>query len=247
MTDLDNILTDLKKGKINIKEAALYLENAGVLDLGFAQVDHERAIRQAVPEAVLGRGKSPEQCLAIIEALINKNVQPVLLTRASHDAKELCLNNSTGAKITPTISDTFLLSWNHLPAKKQKILVTTGGTSDLPVANEAVATLEAFGFEVVLKPDCGIAGLQRVLSISDYINSADAIIVVAGMEAALASIIASLSRCPIISVPTSIGYGSSFEGITALLSMMSSCVPGVTVVGIDNGFGAAASIVRMFN
>jgi pyridinium-3,5-biscarboxylic acid mononucleotide synthase len=204
-------------------------------------------------EAVYGPGKTPEQCAAIVaELLAEPSASPVILTRASPTQVEAALAANPGGTAAPHLDDRSVkrgalatLTWRPAPEREGAVQVVTAGTADLAVADECQATLVAQGFRPTLLADCGVAGVHRLLAESDELAAADAIVVVAGMEGALASIVAGVTAAPVIAVPTSAGYGTSFEGITALLAMLSSCAAGVVVVGIDNGFGAATAVARL--
>lgn len=232
-------LEKLKNGEITVDEALLAIKKEPFEDLGFAKIDHQRSVRQGVPEVIYGAGKTPEQIISIARSLNEKGASNVLITRLSEgDAEkvktEIDINYYRDARIG-------MLGEMPTPDGIGKILVATGGTSDIPVAEEAAVTAEALGNEVERLYDVGVSGLHRLLSHMDEVMSASVIIAVAGMEGALASVIGGLSDCPVIAVPTSVGYGASYEGISALLSMLNSCASGVTVVNIDNGFGAGYS------
>jgi NCAIR mutase (PurE)-related protein len=207
-------------------------------DLGFARVDHHRVLRQGIPEAVYAPGKTPAQCAAIVVELLRSD-GPVLLTRADDEQVAAALGAAPGGRrCGPTVV------WQPAPSRPESVVVITAGTADLPVADETVAVLEAFGFAPCLLADCGVAGLHRLLEHIDALAGADAVVVVAGMEGALASVVGGLTPAPVVAVPTSVGYGASLEGVTALLAMLASCAAGVAVVGIDNGFGAAHAVAR---
>ncbi len=232
-------LEKLKNGEITVDEALLAIKKEPFEDLGFAKIDHQRSVRQGIPEVIYGAGKTPEQIISIARSLNEKGASNVLITRLSEgDAEkvktEIDIKYYRDARIG-------LLGEMPTPDGIGKILVATGGTSDIPVAEEAAVTAEALGNEVERLYDVGVSGLHRLLSHMDEVMSASVIIAVAGMEGALASVIGGLSDCPVIAVPTSVGYGASYEGISALLSMLNSCASGVTVVNIDNGFGAGYS------
>src|SRR5581483_11102448 len=203
--------------------------------------DHHRALRQGMPEAVYAPGKSPEQCAAIVaELLAEDGSGPILLTRVDEDQAAAALaRNPDGVRTRRTIA------WRSRLPRPGRVLVLTAGTSDLPVADECVATLTAHGLRPVLNPDVGVAGVHRLLATADDLATADAVVVVAGMEGALASLVGGVTPAPVVAVPTSTGYGSGLEGVTALLAMTASCAAGVTVVGIDNGFGAACAVARL--
>ncbi len=208
-------------------------------DLGFARVDHHRALRQGIPEAVYAPGKTAQQCAAIVVELLAGD-GPVLLTRADEEQVSACVQAAPGGqRYGPTVV------WRPAPPRPEAVMVVTAGTADLPVAEEALAVLGAYGFDAKVRADCGVAGLHRILELADQLAAADAVVVVAGMEGALASVVGGLTPAPVIAVPTSVGYGSSLEGVTALLAMMASCAAGVVVVGIDNGFGAAHAVARL--
>lgn len=235
-TDLKNTLQALKNGEISVDEAAQILKKAPFEDIGYAKVDLHREMRQGAAEVIYGAGKTPEQMLGIIDTMCKNGQSTILITRldaekASTIAAELPLDYHSDAKIG-------ILGPMPTPNGIGKIVVATGGTSDIPVAEEAALTAEVHGNEVVRLYDVGVAGLHRLLSHMDDIMSASVIIAIAGMEGALASVIGGLADCPVIAVPTSVGYGAAFEGLSALLSMLNSCASGVSVVNIDNGFGA---------
>ncbi len=217
-------------------------------DLGFARVDHHRPLRQRLAEAVYGPGKTPSQCAAIVTDLLSEPGEaPVVLTRANRAQAEAALAANPGARVVPNDHDApwQTLTWRHCPPRPESVLVVTAGTADLPVAAECKATLAAYGFDPILAADCGVAGVHRLVGELDSLAEADAVVVVAGMEGALASVVGGLTGAPVVAVPTSVGYGASFEGVTALLAMLASCAAGITVVGIDNGFGAACAIARI--
>jgi NCAIR mutase (PurE)-related protein len=238
---LRQLLDDVRAGVLGPDEAVARLRRLPFADLGFARVDHHRALRQGMAEAVYAPGKTPEQCAAIVaELLAEPGGGPVLLTRADEtQAAAAMAANRDGARTATTIS------WRHAAERPGRILVVTAGTADLPVAHEAVATLIAHGFRPHLVADCGVAGVHRLLATADELAAADAVIVVAGMEGALASLVGGIAACPVVAVPTSVGYGAALEGVTALLAMLASCAAGITVVGIDNGFGAGSAVARL--
>jgi NCAIR mutase (PurE)-related protein len=210
-------------------------------DLGFARVDHHRLLRQHLPEAIYGPGKTPEQCAALV-AELRSGGGPVILTRASDAQLAAVPPDGTVTRHAPGWATAV---WCPAATRPGRILVVTAGTADLPVAGECTATLEALGFVPQLTADCGVAGVHRLLATVDELEGADAVVVVAGMEGALASVVGGLTGAPVVAVPASTGYGSAFEGITALLAMLASCAAGITVVGIDNGFGAACAVARL--
>jgi len=242
-TTLRQLLDDVRTGVTSPDDAMARLRRLPFADLGFARVDHHRALRQGTAEAVYGPGKTPEQCAAIVAELLSDagaSGSPVLLTRADDvQATAALARNPGGTRRGRTVI------WRAAAQRPGRVLVITAGTADLPVAEEAVATLEAFGFRPTLLADCGVAGVHRLLATADDLASADVIVVVAGMEGALASVVGGIAAAPVVAVPTSVGYGAALEGVTALLAMLSSCASGITVVGIDNGFGAACAVARM--
>ena len=240
---LRQLLDDVRTGAVTPDDAAAKLRRLPYADLGFAKVDHHRVVRQGIAEAVYGPGKTPEQCASIVAELVDGpggSGGPVLLTRATDEQADAALARTPGGVRTG-----WTVVWNPAPQRTGRVLVITAGTGDLPVAEECVTTLGAYGFGPELLVDCGVAGVHRLLDTADALAEADAVVVVAGMEGALASVVGGITPAPVIAIPTSTGYGSAFEGITALLAMLSSCAAGITVVGIDNGFGAACAVARV--
>jgi NCAIR mutase (PurE)-related protein len=215
------------------------------------RLDHLRHERTGLAEAVYAPGKTSAQCAEAVAGLLEgPGSGPVLLTRASDAQVEASTERCPGGVLAPAGTDEsgtplHTLTWRTLPPTGRTALVLTAGTSDLPVAREAAAVLTAYGHDAGVVADVGVAGLHRVLEQQEAVASADVVLVVAGMEGALASVVTGLTSAPVIAVPTSTGYGSGFAGVTALLGMMATCSPGVTVVGIDNGFGAACAAVRI--
>ena len=234
--ELYALLRTVADHKMSVEEAALKLKEEPFEDLGFAKIDHHRAIRQGAAEVIYGAGKTAEQIWKIIEAMQKKGQQTILITRM--DAEKAAYVNEKVALKYDSLSKVGIVGTFPEKNGDGKIVVATGGTSDMPVAEEAALTAEAMGNEVVRLYDVGVAGMHRLLSHLDELMSARVIIAVAGMEGALASVIGGLVDCPVIAVPTSVGYGASFGGLSALLSMLNSCASGVSVVNIDNGFGA---------
>lgn len=245
--DLNKTLNDLKEGKISVAEAEKKLKYAPLEDLGYAVIDHQRAIRNGCPEVIYCAGKTIEQIQGIILNMLKAGTENILGTRATqemYDGVKAVCDDAVYHK------DARIIMIERDPIEKTggKILVATGGTSDIPVAEEAALTAEYLGNEVVRAYDVGVAGLHRLLSKLDLIAEANVIIAVAGMEGALASVIGGLTDKPVIAVPTSVGYGANFNGLSSLLCMLNSCANGVVVVNIDNGFGAgytASSINRL--
>lgn len=235
-SDIRKILEDVKDGNVSVDDALLAIKKQPFEDIGFAKVDLHRSIRQGAPEVVYGAGKTAFQIKGILDTMISNDIKTILITRLDKDKYEE-ISTSIDIKY---YEDARIGIVGKMPEADGigKIVVATGGTSDIPVAEEAALTAEAHGNIVVRLYDVGVAGLHRLLSNMDSIMGASVIIAVAGMEGALASVVGGLSDCPVIAVPTSVGYGASFGGISALLSMLNSCASGVSVVNIDNGFGA---------
>ncbi|HUS61816.1 MAG TPA: nickel pincer cofactor biosynthesis protein LarB [Acidimicrobiales bacterium] len=236
---LRQLLDDVRAGAVTADDAARHLRRLPFADLGFARVDHHRELRQGLPEAVYGPGKTPAQCVAIVGELLDEGSGPVLLTRADQSQIE-----ATTAQHPGGIERSRTVVWRPAEARPARVVVVTAGTADLPVAEECVVTLEAFGFRPSLLADCGVAGVHRLLDVTDDLMDADVVVVIAGMEGALASLVGGITPAPVVAVPTSTGYGAALEGVTALLAMHASCAAGLVVVGIDNGFGAACAVAR---
>ena len=230
------LLEGVKNGSVSVDEALLKIKAQPFEDIDFAKIDFHRSARQGTGEVIYCESKTAAQINAIVEAMLKNNQHRILLTRLSADkANELKCEFET--EYYPEAGIGIIGGFPEVKSEG-KILVATGGTSDVPVAEEAALTAEFLGNDVIRLYDVGVAGLHRLLSHLDEIMSASVIIAIAGMEGALASVIGGLADCPVIAVPTSVGYGSSFEGLSALLSMLNSCASGVSVVNIDNGFGA---------
>ena len=247
-SQLKKLLEQVAAGATNIVDAEGQLLDAlrerPFEDLGFAKVDHHRAVRQGFPEVVLGLGKTPDQVAAIAAEIVSRG-STLLVTRASLDAYESVKIRVPGATYL-SVARLIVLQQQDVARGHGQILVVAAGTSDLPVAEEAACTAELMGNDVERLYDVGVAGLHRLLHERQRLTAARVLIVVAGMEGALPSVISGLVSVPVIAVPTSIGYGASFGGIAALLGMLNSCASGVSVVNIDNGFGAA-NIASLIN
>ena len=243
--DLRKLLEGVKKGKIPIDAAVGRLKTLPFEDIGFATLDHHRSLRKGFPEVIWGEGKTSSQITMIIKKMLNKNY-PVLVTRV--DARKAACIKKSIPKITyHPLSRTLTLTTGKIPkTEKGTILVVSAGTSDIPVAEEALITATIMGNKVDHLYDVGVAGIHRLFEKKDKLLSASVLIVVAGMEGALPSVIGGLVDKPVIAVPTSIGYGTGFGGIAALLSMLNSCASGIAVVNINNGFGAGyiASLIN---
>ncbi len=235
------LLEAVQDGDLGIEEAMGRLEKLPFEDLGFARVDHHRAMRQGFPEVVFCQGKTVEQTVAISKRIVEAG-SPLLATRANEETAQALVSALAGAEHN-RLARTIWVPCGEETATTSPgtILVISAGTSDLPVAEEAVVTAEAMGNRVQKLHDVGVAGLHRLLAYTDMIGDASVIIVAAGMEGALASVVGGLVDVPVVAVPTSVGYGASFGGLAALLAMLNSCAPGVTVVNIDNGFGAGVA------
>ena len=243
-TDVKTLLEGVKSGAVSVDDALLTLKKAPFEDIGFAKVDLHRPVRQGAGEVIYGAGKTPEQIEGILDAMARNGQERTLITRLSPDAAQE-IQKSRPIRYDP-LSRTAVTGIDKSPDGIGKILIASGGTSDQPVAEEAAVTAAFFGNEVVRAYDVGVAGLHRLLSHKEDVMRASVIIAVAGMEGALASVVGGMADCPVIAVPTSVGYGASFGGLSALLSMMNSCASGVGVVNIDNGFGAGylASLIN---
>ena len=235
--ELRELLERVAAGDAGIDEALLKLKKAPFEDLGFAKPDYHRALRQGAAEVIYGAGKTPEQIRDIAANMRSRGQKTVLITRMRGEAAEALTEAGLPLQYDPR-SGVGVVGEMPPPDGRGRIVVATGGTSDIPVAEEAARTAEAFGNAVTRLYDVGVAGLHRLLGHLDEIMSASVIIAIAGMEGALASVIGGLADCPVIAVPTSVGYGANFGGLSALLSMLNSCASGVSVVNIDNGFGA---------
>ncbi len=234
--EIKHILESVRTGTLSVEEAILKLKLEPFEDLGFAKVDFHRRLRQGVAEVIYGEGKTAEQITGIVSAMKAKEQPLVLITRLKPETAEavsrvhkLAYHQDARVGIVGSLPK---------PDGNGNIVVATGGTSDIPVAEEAALTAEALGNRVERLYDVGVAGLHRLLSHMETIMNANVIICIAGMEGALPSVVGGLADCPVIAVPTSVGYGASFGGVTALLSMLNSCASGISVVNIDNGFGA---------
>jgi NCAIR mutase (PurE)-related protein len=240
------LIEGLRDGSISVAEGVRRLESLAFEDLGFAHVDHHRRVRRGIPEVVFAQGKPVEQTVAIVKSLRNSPGN-VLVTRCNADAADALVRKFPGAIRNDLARTVHWMSDGDDELRLGgKVLVLSAGTADVPVAEEAAVTAEVFGNDVERVYDVGVAGLHRLLAHGEEIRVATVLIVVAGMEGALPSVVGGLTKVPVIAVPTSTGYGASFGGLAALLAMLNSCASGVTVVNIDNGFGAgfAASLIN---
>ena len=238
------LLGDVKDGRISPKDAVLKLKTAPFEDIGYANIDHHRALRHGIPEVIYGEGKTVGQIAGIVEVLQQSGNETILITRLSPEKADELAAVATIAY--DPVSKIAVYGTKPDPSADGFIAVVSAGTSDLPVAEEAAVTAEALGNRVARVYDVGVAGLHRLLSKLDVLMSARVVVAVAGMEGALATVVGGLVSCPVIAVPTSVGYGANFSGLSALLSMLNSCAGNVSVVNIDNGFGAGylASLIN---
>jgi len=235
------LLEQVRNDELTIDQAVEKLRHLPFEELGFACIDHHRQIRRGFPEVIFCPGKTTEHIIKIFESLAAKG-NNVLATRAQPDIFEaLVETNKFPAARYDKLARTIILQQKDLPASKTVLPIVTAGTADLPVATEAKVTAEIMGQRTELICDVGVAGLHRLFKHLPKLQKANVVIVVAGMEGALASVVGGLMSCPVIAVPTSVGYGSAFEGLSALLTMLNSCASGVTAVNIDNGFSAAVT------
>jgi len=237
--EIENLLKEIKSGKKSVEEALDILQNFPYTDLGYAKIDHHREMRTGYPEIVYCAGKTPEQVIGIFKLMIGKKSN-VIGTRADQNLYETVKEMIPEAVYYP-VARIISIPGKELVRPSTKIAVITAGTSDMPVAEEAAVTAELLGNNVLRIYDAGVAGIHRLVDKLPEIKKCRVIIVIAGMEGALASVVGGLVDKPVIAVPTSVGYGANFGGISALLAMLTSCSSGVTVVNIDNGFGAGFS------
>jgi NCAIR mutase (PurE)-related protein len=241
-----DLLTRVADGSLAVDRALDSLALEPTESLGFATIDHHRALRQGFPEVVYGGGKTPEQVVAIAGRIAERG-DGVLVTRLAADAVRPLMEAIPGIEHNALAGTAFLRPSSPPQSAKGTVLIVTAGTSDLPVAEEAAVTADALGCRAERLTDVGVAGIHRLLSRGEVLERAGVIIVVAGMDGALASVVGGLVRVPVVAVPTSIGYGAAFGGLAPLLTMLNSCAAGVTVVNIDNGFGAAVAAARILH
>ncbi len=239
-----SLLDELAAGRLTVDAALSQLDDAPVDELGYATLDRHRALRQGFPEVVFGQGKSAEQVTGICERLASHG-DGFLVTRAEPLALKALRAQWPTVEINELARTALLRPTNPPPTGTRAVAIVTAGTSDLPVAEEAAVTLDATGHPVLRVTDVGVAGIHRILAKRDTLHGAAVVIVVAGMDGALPSVVGGLVRCPVIAVPTSVGYGAAFGGLAPLLTMLNSCAAGVTVCNIDNGFGAAVAAARI--
>ena len=235
-TDVKALLQAVQDGKVSVDDALLQLKQQPFEDLGYAKVDLHRKVRQGANEVIYGAGKTPEQIIGILEKMAQNGQKNILITRLDKEKADIIT-----AKVPIAYYESAQIAVAGemaAPSGIGSIVIATGGTSDIPVAEEAALTAEFLGNKVVRLYDVGVSGIHRLLNHSEQLMQASVVIAIAGMEGALASVVGGLVDCPVIAVPTSVGYGAAFGGLAALLSMLNSCASGVSVVNIDNGFGA---------
>ena len=235
-SDIRKLLESVRSGDVSVDDALLKIKMSPFEDIGYAKVDLHRRVRQGAAEVIYGAGKTPEQIAGIVQTMTRHGQHRILITRMSPEAaafvrQTVPLDYRADARVG-------IVGGIPEPDGIGKVVIATGGTSDIPVAEEAALTAEILGSQVVRLYDVGVSGVHRLLAHMELIMDASVIIAIAGMEGALASVIGGLADCPVIAVPTSVGYGASFGGVSALLSMLNSCASGVSVLNIDNGFGA---------
>lgn len=235
--ELEHILNCVLSGAISVNDAVNKIKLQPYEDLGFAKIDYHRGVRQGSEEVIYGEGKTKEQVLQICKKMLDNGVRSVLITRLDKTAYEY-ISKDIPASYDECSKICIAGEKQCFSHKTGKIVIATGGTSDIPVAEEASVTAEFYGNNVVKLYDVGVSGVHRLLNNAKLLENARVVVAVAGMEGALASVIGGLVDCPVIAVPTSVGYGANFNGVSALLAMLNSCASGVSVVNIDNGFGA---------
>lgn len=242
---IQNILEQVQNGSVSVEDAMLKMKLEPFENIGYAKVDQHREIRQGIAEVIYGAGKTAEQIIGIATVMKSAGQETILITRMDADTAEVVGKSHTEMIYNKACKIGII---GDLPAVdcSGTIVVATGGTTDIPVAEEAALTAEALGNKVVRLYDVGVSGIHRLLAQKEIIMQARVIIAIAGMEGALASVVGGLADCPVIAVPTSVGYGAAFGGVAALLSMLNSCAAGVSVVNIDNGFGAGC-LASMIN
>jgi hypothetical protein len=237
------LLDAVASGALSPEEAAERLSRLPGTDLGFARVDTHRALRTGLPEVIYGPGKTPEQIRDIARELLAGPGSPILVTKSTRAAFDAVAGLAPEATFRERSGTIVLRGLQDAP--RGTVAVVVAGTSDLPVAEETIVTAQSLAFKVDEIVDVGIAGLHRILAVEERLRSADAVIVVAGMDGALPGVVAGLTPAPVVAVPTSVGYGASFDGLAALLTMLNACAPGISIVNIDNGFGAAVVVARI--
>jgi len=243
-TRLRALLERVRAGDASIDDAFAELKDLPFVDLGYAVVDHHRSLRQGIPEVILAQSKTAEQVVGIAKELARKG-QNVLITRMSVEQAAIAMKELPELKYVPLARTATLEQAPIAPLGKGRVALVSAGTSDMPVAEECAETMRMLGVAFDRVFDVGVAGIHRLLHKRAMFENAAVVIVIAGMEGALASVVGGLVEAPVVAVPTSVGYGASFEGLAALLGMLTSCASGITVVNIDNGFGAAFAAARI--
>lgn len=242
--EVERLLASVSTGDVTVDDAVRALRLAPVDEPDFATLDTHRELRQGLPEAIYAEGKTPDQVVAIAGQLLERTSGPVVATRVRSDHADALRSAFPDARHDET-SRIVALRTDPVSRLRGTVAVACAGTSDLPVAEEAAVTLEAVGINPIRIRDVGVAGVHRTLAVQDVLQDADVVIVVAGMEGALASLVGGLTGAPVVAVPTSVGYGASFDGLAALLAMLNTCAAGVAVMNIDNGFGGAIFSLRV--
>ncbi len=245
--EVKDLLTGISDGSTTVDEAFASLRRVPTDNLGFARLDTHRELRQGLPEAIYAEGKTADQVLTIAARLLETTSSPVLATRCTDQVAQLLIQEHPEA-VHHERARLVILRSDARPSKETSlgtVAILSAGTSDLPVAEEALHTSQGLGAWAESSTDVGVAGIHRLLEVQDQLHAADVVIVVAGMEGALASLVGGISSAPVVAVPTSVGYGASFGGLAALLAMLNSCAAGITVTNIDNGFGAAVFAHRL--
>jgi pyridinium-3,5-biscarboxylic acid mononucleotide synthase len=243
--EVKDLLTAVHDRTTTVNQALLRLQELPVDDMGFARLDTHRELRQGLPEVIYAEGKTPDQVVGIAQRMLKTTSAPVLATRVAPETATVLRSHFPDAIHHANARLVVFRSAQPSEMKVGQITVVSAGTSDLPVAEEAIFTADAFGAQVQHVPDAGVAGLHRLLAEQHRLHATDVVIAVAGMEGALASLVGGISSAPVIAVPTSVGYGASFEGLAALLAMLNACAAGIVVTNIDNGFGAAMFALRL--
>jgi NCAIR mutase (PurE)-related protein len=235
--EIFELLKMVKSGTVSPEDAVLRLQTAPFEDLGFANIDYHRGLRQDTGEIIFGQGKTREQIVNIVSNMLDKNLDNIIITRIYPESADFLAKQKIDIEYNQ-IAKIAVVRRNNKIKPVGSVVIVSGGTSDMPVCEEAAITAETLGSKVVRIYDVGVAGIHRLLSKYDILAKARVIIAVAGMEGSLASVVGGLVSCPVVAVPTSVGYGSNFKGLSALLAMLNSCANGISVVNIDNGFGA---------
>jgi NCAIR mutase (PurE)-related protein len=238
------LLKRIKEGLISPNEALLYLQTSPFEDLGYANIDYQRGLRQGISEIIYGQNKTPEQIRDIVLNMLNKGLNNIIITRTSQITVDFLIKQKIDIEYH-SIANLAVVQRNSRIKQVGSVVIASGGTSDIPICEEAAVTAEVLGNRIIRLYDVGVAGLYRLLARQKVLAKARVIIAVAGMDGALTSVIGGLVSCPVIAVPTSVGYGANFGGLSALLAMLNSCANGISIVNIDNGFGAGCIASRI--